>query len=473
MHTGKKTKIIATIGPASDSPEMIRDLVNAGVNVFRFNMKHNTTEWHMERINRVQEVIDNLGISVGILIDLQGPEIRIETKDQTPIEVKKGEEVIFSDTFDIGQIYTDKVVRIPHKAVIDDLVAGDKFSIDDGFLQFDVTKKINNYIIATAEDDYTIKHRKGLNLVGKDLDLPSLIEEDLDKLGMAAKVKVDYFALSFVRTKEDIEVLRRELDERDIKAKIVAKIESQKGVDNIDSIIDISDGIMIARGDLGIEVPIEQIAYLQKMIIEKCRRRNTPVIVATQMLQSMIDNPLPTRAEAADVANAVYDKTDAVMLSGESATGKYPLKTVETMSRIIRFNEYHTKMDVVNFDDIDQTKTIVQSAVNIINQKEYRVDKVLVVSQTGYTARVLSSHRPDVPIITLSFDPKTAETLTMNYGVIPITVKETEEEFSYPNSITDELIEKGHLVKDDVVLAIHGKKWDDAGKTNAVVIFTV
>ncbi len=473
-HLHKKTKIIATIGPASEAPETIKKLILEGVNVFRFNMKHSTTEWHETAMEKVHKIATDLGIPVGILIDLQGPEIRIRTRDKEDIHVKEGQEVLFSTNFDD----LETRITIPHESVFEALDEGDKFSIDDGFVRFVVTKKGKNKIWGGCLDTTIIKTNKGMNLVGKDVDLPSLIEDDISKLHLAAKQRVDYIALSFVRTKKDVQALREVMKHKQIDAQIVSKIESQKGLDNIDEIIEESDSIMIARGDLGIEVPIEQITYHQKNLIEKCRKAHKPVIVATQMLQSMIEHPLPTRAEATDVANAVFDGTDAVMLSGETATGKYPVKAVEAMSKIVHFNE--GKAEVTHFNTMPQnpTELIVQAAdliaTHSAHSSKLKVDFIVVFTETGFTAKIVSSFRPKIPIIAVTDNSKTVEILTLSYGINPVKVvfPRTGQILSVEHVI-DGLKERKYVKSGDNVLLIHGQHWKKAGQTNAIVLITI
>lgn len=469
------TKIIATIGPASDSEDSIRDFIESGVNIFRFNMKHNEPQWHLDRIQRVQKVANSLGIHIGILIDLQGPEIRINTqKEDIPLGLD--EKFILTSNANLPKEYKldkYKVIRLNHKIVLKTLQVKDKFSIDDGFFEFEVVDKVSSTIlIVKSLQNGIIKHRKSLNLVGLDVALPSLIDEDLDKLDMATKTKVDFVALSFTRSKRDITILRKEMEQRNLDAKVVAKIESQAGIDNIDSIIENADAIMIARGDLGIEIPMEEIPYLQKEIIKKSRNANKPVIVATQMLQSMIETPIPTRAEAADVANAVFDETDCIMLSGETASGNHPLKAVKYMKKLAAYNE--TKKDYREYvsKNSDQTHAVVRAALSMTKQDSgIKVDKVLVFTQSGYTARVFSSFRPNIPIIALSESEKTVEQLTMSFGVIPYLGKFPDDTFTY-DKLFATLKKKGHLKEGDLVVVVHGKRWQDEGKTNAIVVLT-
>lgn len=469
------TKIVATIGPASESVEMIRDFIEAGVNVFRFNMKHNEPKWHLDRIQRVQSVANSIKTHVGILIDLQGPEIRINTQKED-IPLGTNETFVLTSNANLPKEHKldkYKVIRLNHKIVLKTLQVKDKFSIDDGFFEFEVIDKISSTILLVKSlQNGIIKHRKSLNLVGLDVALPSLIDEDLDKLDMATKTKVDFVALSFTRSKRDITILRKEMEQRKIEAMIVAKIESQAGIDNIDEIIENADAIMIARGDLGVEMPMEEIPYLQKEIIKKCRHANKPVIVATQMLQSMIESPIPTRAEAADVANAVFDQTDCVMLSGETASGNYPLKAVRYMKKLVAYNETKKDDSLYVPKNADQTHAVVRAALSMTKlDSGVKIDKVLVFTQSGYTAKVFSSFRPDIPIIALSESEKTVEQLTMSFGIVPYLGKFPDASFTY-DKLFSELKRKGHLKVKDLVVVVHGKRWQDEGRTNAIVVLT-
>ncbi|HKY74453.1 MAG TPA: pyruvate kinase [Patescibacteria group bacterium] len=471
MHAIKKTKIVATLGPASDSPEKITELIHAGVNVFRFNTKHADTAWHNERILRVQSIADQLGVSIGILIDLQGPEIRIETQNKQDIPLQKGGRVLFAPDFS----QKETSVRIPQKLVFNVLKKDDTFTLDDGFLEFTVTEKHHDgSFIAEAMDDCVIKHRKGMNIPGKDIDLPSLIENDLEKLEMASKTKVDFVALSFSRYRKDIETLRAEMEKRNVRAMIVAKIESQQALDNLDDLIDSADAVMVARGDLGIEVPIEELAYWQKTIIYKCRVARKPVITATQMLQSMIDNPRPTRAEATDVANAVFDGTDAVMLSGESASGRFPVKAVTAMARIAKYNEGKIFPPELLSGKDDRTEAIVDAAVAMLRGKHrMHIDAVVVFTETGTTARTISSYRPNTPVIAVTDQQKTVETLTLSYGVTGVRAEFPSGMF-YSADETLSLLKKKEFIHDgQTLLIIHGQHWKKPGLTNSLSIVTV
>ncbi|MFA6129306.1 MAG: pyruvate kinase [Bacteroidales bacterium] len=461
----KKTKIVATIGPSSQTLPQMKELLSAGVNVFRFNMKHNDVSWHEERIARADEAASSLGLSAGILIDLQGPEIRIETKNKAEIEVEKGETVIFGRDFESEKIQ----VAIPHPEVFELLKTGDSLLIDDGFLEFEIVRKIRGTFEAIARDHYTIKNRKGLNLPGKNIELPSLIASDLLKLDMATRSKVDFVALSFCRSKKDIEILRAELTKRNLEVGIVAKIESQEALDNLDEIVGEADAVMVARGDLGIEVPIEQLASWQKMMIAKCRKAKKPVIVATQMLQSMTENPRPTRAEATDVSNAVWDGTDAVMLSGETASGIYPLQAAEAMARIAKFNEGAAIVKELFEEAEDNTQAVAAAAYRMVHeQHKLEIKAIVVFTETGYTARAISAFRPNVPILAVTDSSKTADRMAMSFGVTSFITTFPEGNFSMTAEVVKKLIASKLVSRGDTVVAVHGQHFNKPNLTNAL-----
>lgn len=463
------TKIVATLGPACDSLETIEKLILAGVNVFRFNTKHGTAEWHEERIERVQAVAEKLKKNIGILVDLQGPEIRLETFDKLPFPVEKGQLINITPSFTPDIIS----ICIPHPLVFTSVKKGDRVLIDDGNVELVIESVKKNLIEARASDDGEIGHRKGVNFPGVEMNLPSLIHEDLRKLDMATTKKVDFVALSFSRTKKDIELLRREMTERKVKAMIVAKIESMQALQHIDELINASDAVMVARGDLGIEVPIEQLAYWQKTIIKKCRMANKPVITATQMLQSMTMSPRPTRAEATDVANAVLDGTDALMLSGETASGKYPVKAVMAMDKIALYNEQIQQFIDFVIEPGNETDIIINSSKELLNQKTIKVKLILVFTRSGLTAKSISRLRPKVPIIAMTADQKTVEELSLSYGVRAILTSIPEGVFSLPNPAITDLIKSGELKKGDSIVVIHGQSYYEEGSTNAVALLTI
>lgn len=469
MEGNKKTKIVATIGPASDAPEKIAELISAGVNVFRFNMKHATIDWHSERIKRVRRAAKKINAPVAVLIDLQGPEIRLETKEQKEIPVKKGEEFLFAE-----EANSKALIVIPHKEFFKVLNVGNFFLIDDGSLEFIVVEKKKNGLVGQALSDGVIKHRKGVNVPGKNINLPSLIRDDLKKLNMAVKNKVDFIALSFTRTKKDIETLRKELAKRNIKARIVAKMESRQALDNVNELIEATDAVMVARGDLGIEIPIEELAYSQKRIIKKCRLAKKPVIVATQMLQSMIRNPRPTRAEATDVANAVYDGADAVMLSEETSAGKFPLKAVQAMAKILKFNERKVNNLKFTSEAKDLKQLIINASISIINDRfKSNIGGVVVFTETGYTARVLSSFHPKTNIIAITDRQDTAEALILSYGITSLYIK-SPININHPAEPIINMLKKKGLVKSGCdLLFVHGEHRKRQGPISSISLVNV
>lgn len=469
MSEERLTKIVATLGPACDSLKTIEDLIKAGVNVFRFNTKHGTTQWHQERIDRVQKIANKLKINIGILIDLQGPEIRLETINKLPLPVEKGQLVRITPSF----VSNIESICIPHALIFSSVKKGDRVLIDDGAVELVIERVLKDMIETRALEDGKIGHRKGVNFPGVEINLPSLIHEDLKKLDMATTRKVDYVALSFSRTKNDIELLRHEMMKRKIEAMIVAKIENLQALNNLDELISAADAVMVARGDLGVEVPIEQLAYWQKIIINKCRVANKPVITATQMLQSMTLSPRPTRAEATDVANAVFDGTDALMLSGETASGKYPVNAVVEMDKIARYNEQVDRYIDFNVLPLNETDIIINSTKELLNQNVIDIKKILVFTSSGLTARSVSRLRPRIPIIALTTDQKTVEKLAVSYGVRAIKTDFSEGEFSLPNPAIMKLVKSGELKKGDDIVVIHGQNFYKEGSTNAVAILKI
>lgn len=469
MNKHKLTKIITTIGPASESSEIMAQLMEAGANIFRFNTKHSTPEWHSEYIKQAQKVANEKGVTLGILLDLQGPEIRLETREKKDVEVKQGQ------ILTIGLSLVDGInVYIPHTQIFTLVKPGQDLLIDDGFTETEVQEVHRDHLIVKIKNDSIIKHRKGVNLPGVDVDFPSLIENDIKQIETNAMNKVDYVGLSFVRSARDIKLLRGEMDKHKMKSKIVAKIESQPALDRIDEIIKAADAVMVARGDLGVEVPLEQLAFWQRTLIQKCRVANKPVITATQMLESMIYNPRPTRAEATDVAHAIFDGTDAIMLSAESAGGKYPVRTVETMTRIAKWNETKRLTEEVSFASSDATTTIAEAAVAIVRSGlKPRISAVVVLTETGFTAQAISRYRLPIPVIAVTDNQNTAEGLTLSFGVTPIVSDFPTGVFTSSEPVLNNLIKQEVVTQGDTLLIVHGSHWQKPGNTNSLSIVTI
>lgn len=465
----KLTKIVATIGPVTETEEALEAIIKAGVNVARFNTKHGTPEWHQERMLKVRKVEKKLGIPVAILMDLQGPEIRINLPDEGEFEMKLGETAVFSDQ----ELDKPNLIMIPEN-VTDVMESGQLVLIDDGLCQFEVTKKGKDFVRAKALDDFVVKHRKTMSLPGIVTDMPVLVENDYVQLDGIAHNEVDYVALSFVRNRDDVLTLRKELEKRNLTAGIISKIENQAALDNLEEIIEVSDGLMIARGDLGVEVPYEELVYWQRKMIEACREQAKPVITATHMLETMIDHQLPTRAEISDVAHAIYDRTDAIMLSGETTIGKYPLKAVETQARIAKFNERFVQPALVECTFGDGETNIVHAASNLVINQPADIDAVICLTERGKTASLIARNRPNLPVHVVTSTDKVYHQLNLFFGLIPHKVDwPREEELLNATELLKRIGKVDWLEPGQKVLVLHGAAWRQPGRTNTMSIVTV
>jgi pyruvate kinase len=470
MHT-KHTKIVATIGPATESEETLEQMVAAGMNVARFNTKHSTPDWHSERLQRVRNVSKKLKTPIGTLVDLQGPEIRIDLPDEKEFSVKSGDKVIFTS----NEKHKAKNFAIVPKDVIDSLDKGDGIMLEDGLCEFTVVEKGADYIAAQALVSCTVKHRKTMNTPGVILDMPSLTDRDFGYLDKIKPELVDFVGLSFVRDALDIKVLKRELDKRSYNAHIVAKIENQAALDNLDEIIELSDVVMIARGDLGVEVPYEELIHWQKIIIEKCRVKAIPVITATQMLKSMVDSPRPTRAEVSDVAHAIYDGTDAVMLSEETTIGDYPVKAIATQAKIAAFNEPFANTDVMisAMKETSSESAITHAANGLISHANFNIDKVICLTETGTTAKLMARFRKVAPIVAISSSEKTNNFLTPVYGITSYTVNLKKESIINIDVLLEKLEKLKIVEKGEVLLVCHGHLLGRPNMTNTLRVVTI
>lgn len=463
------TKIVATIGPASDEIEKLEKLLVAGMNVARLNTKHGTTEWHAERIDRIRTASKNTGKPVGILLDLQGPEIRVDLPEKKSFPATEGEHIVFCSTRRDDQT---KQVIIPEN-VVKNLEVGNEVSLEDGVCEFKIVEKHEDYIVAEAQGNFTVADRKTMNTPGVVIDMPSLIPTDMEKLDALHQHPVDFIALSFVRNKSDIQILREEMAKRHIEASVVAKIENQSAIDHLEEIIEVSDAVMVARGDLAVEIPMEELSFWQKEIIRKCRTYGKPVITATQMLKSMVESPRPTRAEVSDVSNAVFDGTDAVMLSEETTIGKYPVKTVKTMRKIVQFNESHTTLKEYEKGQKSRTMAVTKMAVHLLNDHIEHIDKALVLTETGFTAQQLTRHRPHVPVLAVTDSQQTANRMNLFFGVYPVFQNFPEGKIQEIQSVVGELHKKGYVSSGDQLLVVHGTNFKHPGQTNTVSVIEV
>lgn len=467
----KKTKIVATIGPASESEVMLEAMIKAGLNVARFNTKHNEPEWHLERMRRIRAIGHRLGKPVAVLVDLQGPEVRTEIYNGAEsFEANPDESVTFTSDAELAK-REQKAVFVPHQ-VVQAVKIGSEISIEDGRGEFVVTDKNESSVFTHVKEKFVVKRRKTLNTPGVMLDLPSLIEKDYVFLDAARNDLIDYVALSFVRNKEDIHILRDELKKRNLSINIVAKIENQSAIDNLDEIIEAADAVMVARGDLGVEVPYQELAHWQKTIIQKSREQAKPVITATQMLQSMVESPRPSRAEVTDVSNAVYDGTDAVMLSDETTIGKYPIKVVETQANIVSYTEKLAKPPVIFTDDIDATTSVTHAAMCLVNAaksktNQLQISAIVCLTETGATAKFLARFRETPPIYALTPSPDAYHRMSLVYGVEAIMVDFPSKELQN-EEIVKKILELGIAKSGETVLVVHGTYWRDPGMTNTL-----
>lgn len=432
----KKTKIVCTIGPASESPEVLEQLIKNGMNVARLNFSHGSHEEHLEKIKTIKRLRRKLNVPLGLMLDTKGPEIRIGTFEEKEYFLKP-DDIFTITTRDV--VGNKDIVSVSYPGLPNDVEKGSIISVDDGLIQLEVSEiKDGTDIVCRVQNNGVISDHKGVNLPGRVTNLPAITPKDVDDIKFGIENGIDMIAASFIRKKEDIYDIRKVLEDHggeDIL--ILSKIESQEGVDNLDEIIEASDGIMVARGDLGVEIRTELIPLVQKEIIRKCNKAAKPVITATQMLDSMQRNPRPTRAETTDVANAIIDGTDCVMLSGETAAGKYPIEAVKTMRDIcittelsddFEENIYKTEID----REITTTNAISKSTCTIASQLNAKA--IITCTASGNTAKAVSKFRPRTNIIACTIDEKVARRLSVSWGVYPIIVEKAHE--------TDELIER-------------------------------
>ena len=450
----KKTKIIATISDKNCSDELLKKLYNSGMNIVRLNTAHQTPEITMGIINQVR----SLSMDIQLIVDTKGPEVR--TKDITnTIEVKEG------DLLYIGEAPDDlKSFNVNYDNFIREVPEGANVLIDDGSVIMKVTEKKEKYLCCRIENKGVIENRKSVNVPEVHLNIPPLSEKDRQYIDFAVKNDIDFIAHSFVRNKNDVAAIQTILDKAGSKVKIIAKIENREGVDNIDEILDVVYGVMIARGDLGVETPGEDVPIFQKKIIDICRRRAIPVIVATQMLHTMIDNPTPTRAEISDVANAVYDGADAVMLSGETAYGKYPLESVITMAKIAaRVEQAKPEIkELPTFQDKNLFRNFLAKSTVKATQ-ELPIEAIIIDTNTGYSARTVSAYRGRVPIYANCHNMRTVRELMLSYGIYSSYSPMPETTDELVTNTLHTLLEKKKIAENDIVAILAGVPGHEEG----------
>ena len=469
----KKTKIVSTLGPASNDLDTIVKLIEAGANVFRFNFSHGDHEEHLGRLNLVHEAEKKTGKTVGILLDTKGAEIRTTVQKDGKIEFHIGDEVRIS--MDDSIEGTKEKIAVTYPGLYDDVHEGGHVLFDDGLIDMQIEKKddANRELVCKVLNEGVLGSRKGVNAPGVSINLPGITEKDSSDIRFGLDHEINYIAASFVRKPQDILDIRELLEEKHMEhVQVFPKIESQEGIDNFDEILKVSDGLMIARGDMGVEIPPENVPLVQKSLIKKCNAVGKPVITATQMLDSMIENPRPTRAEASDVANAVFDGTDATMLSGESANGDYPVEAVATMARIDVKAEnalrQYKNFSINDFDKTDVTEAIGRAAAEAV--ENLGIKTIVAATESGYTAKMISKYRPDADILAVTFDDRTRRGLMVNWGVYPVVAEKpatTDEMFKLA---TEEAKKAGLAKEGDLILIVAGVPVGEKGTTNIMKI---
>ena len=471
----RKTKIVATIGPSSENEEMLEKLIKAGLNVARFNMSHGTHEEHLEKINKVKALNQKLGTNVGLMLDTKGPEIRLGDFEDNKALLIQGQQFILTTDDIIG---TETKAAVTYKDIAKDVKVGTTILLDDGLIELRVEQIKKHDILCKIMNTGTIKSKKGVNIPGIQLSLPSLTERDKADIKFGIENDIDFVAASFVRRAEDIKVLRKYMDSLNgTRVKIIAKIENQEGIDNFDEILSLVDGIMVARGDMGVEVAIEQLPAIQKMMIKKAIANGKMVITATQMLESMITNPRPTRAEVSDVANAIYDGTGAIMLSGESASGKYPEECIKMMHNISESTEldidYWNRFKKRNVDKMGAYIVSHQDENNDANKFRRQINfavcssalfteakAIISISDKGKTPAVLSGYRPACPIYVFTANEKTYKQLSLEWGVKAFYFPDVYKFEEILKRGVDELIKQGLMQKGDIAILGGGTSSD-------------
>jgi pyruvate kinase len=467
----RRAKIVCTLGPATANERRIKELVYAGMDVARLNMSHGTHEDHAESYRLVREASDSSGRGVGILADLQGPKIRLGTFSGGPVQLSRGTTWTIT-TRDVDG--TAEISGTTYKGLAGDVKAGDPILIDDGKVRLRVTEvRDATDVVCEVLVGGKVSDNKGINLPGVMVSVPALSEKDVEDLKFALGLTVDFIALSFVRTAADVEDVRRVMREVNVMRPVIAKIEKPQAIENLDEVIAAFDGFMVARGDLGVECAPEEVPFLQKQIIDQARLNAKPVIVATQMLESMISSPSPTRAEVSDVANAILDGADAVMLSGETGVGEYPVVTVETMARIVEATEAHAmeQQDVgtlrtLPWDPHTKSGIIAKAAGEVAERVGAKY--VVAFTQSGDSARRMSRFRGPVPVLSFTPEAQTRSQLSLSWGVETFKTASVEHTDEMVAQVDEQLLNIGRVEKGDLVVIIAGSPPGIPGSTNAL-----
>nr|WP_296488027.1 pyruvate kinase [uncultured Acetatifactor sp.] len=469
----RKTKIICTIGPASDSVERLRELMLAGMNVARFNFSHGTHEEQKVKFERVKQVRDELGLPVATMLDTKGPEIRLRDFEGGRVELISGHEFVLTTDEILG---TAQKASISYKNLKNDIKKGTTILIDDGLIEMTVERIQGEEIVCRVVNGGYVSNHKGVNVPGAVLSMPYISEVDLQDILFGIEMGYDLLAASFVRCREDILEVRKILAEHDCDMKIIAKIENMQGIQNLEEILEVSDGIMVARGDMGVEIPLEEVPVLQKKMIHLANACGKHVITATQMLESMIKNPRPTRAEATDIANAIYDGTTAIMLSGESAAGKYPVEAVKTMAKIAEGAEKDINYGSRMGRGEQQEETDITTAIAYATctaARDLRAAAIITVTLSGFTAEAISRFKPESPIIGCTVREKVCRQLNLLWGVKPLMLAQKDSAEELFADAVSEATKAGYVKSGDIVVITAGVPLGIAGTTNMIHVVTV
>ena len=469
----KKTKIVATLGPACSDPEILTELLQSGVNVCRFNFSHGDHKQHKETMDKVKKIRKDLNQPIGILLDTKGPEIRLGNFKEGQCTLSPGDSFTLYMEEKLGD---QKGVSLSYKGLSQDIQVGNHILIDDGLVDLEVVAKDDKRIETRVLNEGILKDHKGVNVPGVKLKLESLTEKDKEDICFGIQEGVDFIAPSFIRKAEDVYAIRQVLEDHGgEEIRIISKIESKEGVDNMDAIIKASDGIMIARGDLGVEIEPEEIPLVQKTIINKCIEESKPVITATQMLDSMMRNPRPTRAEVTDVANAILDGTSAIMLSGETASGRYPIEAVQTMNRIAQrteeYMDYDKRLDGIQKNRYNTTDAIGQSTCIIA--RDLRAKAIITATSSGYTSRAISKFHPNVPIIAVTTSPKVQRQCALDFGVFALIAPYSPSTDEVISVAVKRALEENFIKNGDLVVITAGLPVGVSGTTNMIQVQSV
>ncbi|WP_434778098.1 pyruvate kinase [Neisseria sp. Ec49-e6-T10] len=468
----KKTKIVCTLGPATDQPEIQVALLQNGMNVARFNFSHGSHADHKQRMTAIREASKKTGIPVGIMLDTKGPEMRLGTFKHGKVTLEKGAKFILTGKAVEGD---EHIVSINHKTLAQEIIVGNQILLSDGLIQLTVTAIDQLDIHTVVDNTGQISNGKRVAVPGANLSLPPLSEKDIEDITFGIQEDVDFIAASFIQRASDIVAIKDLLKKHQASIKIIAKIENAEGVKNLEHILDLADGLMIARGDLGVEIPAEEVPLIQKRMISLCNEKGKPVITATQMLESMVNNPRPTRAEASDVANAILDGTDAIMLSGETASGQYPIEAVKTMTTIaLRMeDELSTakKLAKFGFKQTNTTDAISHATVQVC--LELNAKGIITATESGFTAQMVSRYRPQTPVFAVTPHQKTIRSLQLVWGVIPLQGDVKTDTDAMTTEAINRCLQNHYIEKGDLVVMTAGIPIGLSGSTNMIQVHVV